>query len=126
MPATTQAATAPARPASTFDSRPPYPVELRLGSPEDKQPGWLKVLAFADKNVDASASGRFPEQNTIRVETQNVLEIEIHTGYLPLAENRRVTLLIDKQGIELVARRRYVRLERRPTGQWVVVPSPQR
>ena len=119
----TQPATEPADalPASTFDTKPPYAVQLYVRKPEDKQPGWLKVLNLANENALATASGVFPEQNRLEVNTDNVRRLQIELGYLPLAERKRVVLHIDKQGIEITQRdRQFVTLERRPTGQWVV------
>jgi hypothetical protein len=128
QPATTQTATAPETrplpdlPPSTYDSQPPYPVQLHVRSPEDEQPGWIRILGL-DKDGVASASGTFPEQNRIVVDTQNVKRIEVHVGHLPLAEKKRIMLRIDRQSMEIVRRpgRERVVLERRPTGQWDVV-----
>lgn len=132
-PATRSVGTAPATapatrpqaegPVSTFSSRPPYPVSLHVRSPDEKQPGWLRILELDRDKAPAAAHGIFPEANDIRVETQNVRRIRVHAGYLPLVESKRTRLLIDGQGIELVSKRRHVTLERRSTGQWVVLPG---
>ena len=111
-------------PASRFDSSPPYPVELYVQSPTDKQPGWLKVMSLADGEQLAVCKGQFPEKNRIYVETDNVRRLQLHIGYLPLAERKRIFLRIDKQTIELARKRRkYVVLERRVTGEWNVLPG---
>jgi len=137
-PSTTQPAPAPATkpavathpsdelPPSTFDSHPPYTVQLNVRKPEDKQPGWLKVLTLADEHVRAKARGQFPQQNIIEVTTENVRVIQVELGYLPLAEGKRVILRIDGQGIEITQRsRRFLTLERRPTGEWTVRKPPK-
>ncbi len=119
-------ATQPAatQPASTYDSKPPYPVQLYVRSPEDEQPGWLKVLELADEKQPAAVKGSFPEQNIMIVETQNVRRIQIHVGHLPLAAGRRITLRIDKQGIEILRKgREFVVLKRSLTGEWVIEPT---
>jgi hypothetical protein len=108
-------------PASTFDTHPPYTVQLYVRKPEDKQPGWLRVLALQDKDSVARAQGVFPRQNIIEVNTENIHQIQVELGYLPLAEGKRVVLRIDGQGIEITQRdRRFITLERRPTGRWEV------
>jgi len=124
LPAT-QPATQPAsRPSSIYDSKPPYPVKLYVRSPEDKQPGWLKVTALADTNSLATCKGTFPERNRIVVETDNVHQLRLHIGHLPLAARKRIVLRIDDQGIELSHKKRaFVFLERRSTGEWKVVKS---
>jgi hypothetical protein len=126
--ATKPAATKPATmPASTYDSKPPYPVKLHVRSPDDKQPGWLKIIELANPDTLANADGKFPEQNRFYVETQNVKQIRIHVSHLPLAPRKRIILQIDKQGIEITRKknRKFVILERRPTGEWVVVKTPK-
>lgn len=117
----TQAASRPVDdlPPSTFSTEPPYTVQLHVRKPEDKQPGWLKVLEFLDKEQTASAGGSFPEHNRIEVATVNVARLQIELGYLPLAERRRVVLHIDEQGIEITQRdRKIVTLRRSSTGKW--------
>jgi hypothetical protein len=113
-------ASRPAKPESTYDSSPPYPVSLFVESPEDKQPGWLKVEKLADDKQMATVKGRFPEQNRIYVDTTNVRRIRIHVGHLPLAPNERVILQIDKQGMVLSRGEPFVTLNRLQTGEWVV------
>jgi hypothetical protein len=103
---------------------PPYPVQLHVLDPAEEQPGWLRIVELADDSMPGLAQGRFPEQNNIHVQTQNVSRIEIHVGHLPIGEGRRISLLIDRQGIELVSQRMFVKLERRATGAWVVLPPP--
>lgn len=124
VPATKPApATRPVEPepVSTFDPRPPYPVKLYVRKPEDKQPGWLKIMKLTDEHAVAKAQGRFPEHNIIEIQTENVSTIRMELGYLPLAENKRVILRIDDQGIEITQRdRRFLTLERRSTGRWEV------
>ncbi|GMV95933.1 MAG: hypothetical protein AMXMBFR83_03020 [Phycisphaerae bacterium] len=116
-----QSAPEDALPPSTFDTRPPYTVQLYVRKPEDRQPGWLKVLALSDESATATATGAFPEKNRIEVATANVRRIQVELGYLPLAEGRRVVLRIDNQGIEITQRgRKFITLQRRPTGEWVV------
>lgn len=111
-------------PASTYDSTPPYPVSIFVRSPEDNQPGWLKILSLADPTAVANCTGRFPEKNRIEVQTSNVQQIRIHISHLPLAEKRRIVLRIDDQPIELARKNRdYVILERRGTGEWNVAKS---
>ena len=108
----------PAKPASTYSSRPPYPVALFVDSPDDEQPGWLKIEQFDNDKQTATAKGRFPEQNSIYVDTTNVHRIRIHVGYLPLAPNERVILHIDGQGMVLNRNNPYAILNRQPTGAW--------
>lgn len=114
------------RPASVFDTEPPYTVELSVNAIEDEQPGWLRILAFEREGGPAHVRGTFPRQNRIEVKTENVRRLQIEVGYLPLAQGRRISLHIDEQGIELVRReRRFVTLERRPTGLWIIEPEPK-
>lgn len=111
-------------PASTYDSKPPYPVSIFVRSPEDEQPGWLKIMALANTESTASCTGRFPEQNRIEVQTSNVQQIRLHISHLPLAERKRIILRIDDQAIELARKNRdYVILERRSTGEWDITKS---
>ncbi|HSW45126.1 MAG TPA: hypothetical protein VLM89_06105 [Phycisphaerae bacterium] len=132
-PATTAAASEPAsqpttqaasQPVSSYISHPPYPVQLYVLSPEDKQPGWLKILQLADDNALAVCKGVFPEQNLIEVETGNVARLRIHIGHLPIGERKRIVLRLDGQGIELARKNRaFVILQRSPTGQWRITSS---
>lgn len=119
-PAASKPASKPAGPVSTFSSKPPYPVDLHVQSPLDPQPGWLKILGLDNKGSVAAAHGVFPEQNVMVIDTENVKRLEIHVGYLPMAQRKRIVLRIDKQAIELSRSQRYVTFERRPTGEWVV------
>jgi len=107
--------------ASTYDSRPPYPVDLFVKNPTEKQPGWLRIEGLLDKSEPATAQGRFPEQNRIYVDTNNVSRIRIHVGHLPLRPKERVILQIDGQGMVISGSRRFTTLERLPTGEWVIV-----
>ncbi len=111
----------PAKPESTYSSKPPYPVSLYVKDPDDKQPGWLKIEGLLDKHELATAQGRFPEQNRVYVTTNNVHRIRIEVGFLPLRPNQRVILQIDKQGMVLSRDRKYTTLERQPTGEWVIL-----
>jgi len=112
-------------PTSTYDSKPPYPVQLHVRDPDQEQPGWLKILLLTDENLIATAKGTFPEKNRICVETENVALLSIHISHLPLAEGKRIVLHIDDHGIELArTARKFVVLERRPTGLWKTVPEP--
>ena len=111
-------------PASTYDSAPPYPVRIFVRSPEDEQPGWLKILSLSDTKAAATCTGQFPEKNQIEVKTNNVQQIRIHISHLPLAEKKRIVLRIDDQAIELARKNRdYVILERRGTGEWNIAKS---
>src|SRR5205823_2702228 len=67
-------------PASTYDSKPPYPVRIHVRSPDQDQPGWVRVVQLEDRDVPASLTGSFPEQNLMVVDTQNVQRVEIHVG----------------------------------------------
>lgn len=125
---TTAPATRPREelPASTFDTEPPYTVQLYVRKPEDRQPGWLKILELQDDQTAARARGVFPRQNVMEITTQNVRRIRVELGYLPLAEGKRVVLRINDQGIEITQRdRRFVTLELRPTGRWEVEKTPE-
>ena len=114
--------TQPATPKSTYNSKPPYPVKLYVTDPEEKQPGWLKVLGLKDKDAPATTVGTFPERNRIDIETNNVNLLRIHIAHLPLAQGKRIVLHIDGQGIELAHKgRTYVLLERGTTGSWRVL-----
>jgi hypothetical protein len=124
--ATRPAETRPAvsQPASTYDPRPPYTVRLYVRNPEDRQPGWLKILELDDREQAATALGAFPEQNEIDVTTGNVRKIQVQIGFLPLAPRKRTFLRIDKQGIEITTKgREFVVLERSPAGAWKAVPQ---
>lgn len=111
-------------PPSRYNPDPPYAVELHVRSPMDKQPGWIRIVQLEDGKKPAAATGSFPEQNQIHIQTDNVKQIEINIGHLPLAPRKRLSLQIDKLGMELLrGKRRYVTLERRPTGAWEVVDS---
>lgn len=124
QPATKPATQPASQPSSTYDPKPPYPVRLYVRSPEDKQPGWLKVTELADTDTMATCKGEFPERNRIIVDTENVSRLRLHIGHLPLAARKRIVLRIDDQGIELSHKKRaYVFLERRSTGEWVVDKS---
>lgn len=121
QPATRPATQPTSQPSSSYDSKPPYPVRLYVRTPEDKQPGWLKITELADTDALAICKGEFPERNRIVVETDNVRRLRLHIGHLPLAARKRIVLRIDDQGIELAHKKRaYVFLERRSTGEWVV------
>ncbi|HOW71319.1 MAG TPA: hypothetical protein PKY77_12015 [Phycisphaerae bacterium] len=111
-------------PTSTYDSTPPYPVRIFVRSPEDEQPGWLRILSLIDPKAAAACSGQFAVKNQIEVTTDNVRQIRIHISHLPLAERKRIILRIDDQPIELARKNRdYVILERRTTGEWNVAKS---
>ena len=125
-PATMPVATQPMLPPSTYDSNPPYPVALHVRSPEDKQPGWLRILSLADEKQVAAATGLFPEQNRMAIDTQNVRRLRIHIGHLPLSPRKRIVLHIDDQGIELARKdREFIVLERTPAGVWNVAKAEE-
>ena len=124
--ATQPVATRPAQtqPASTYDAKPPYPVRLYVRRPEDEQPGWLRILKRVDEEQAATSTGTFPEKNRIYVDTQNVQQIRIHVGHLPLGERKPIVLHIDEQVIQLSRKRGDFRtLARTRTGIWKVVKS---
>jgi hypothetical protein len=113
-------------PVSTFDTEPPYTVQLYVRKPEDKQPGWLKVLKLEDKHAVAKVRGIFPRQNRMEVQTENVSRLQIELRYLPLAEDKRVVLEIEGHAREITQRDRpFITLERQPTGEWVVEKPPK-
>ncbi len=118
-----QPATRPvaSRPESTYSSEPPYPVSLFVKDPAEEQPGWLRIDALVDDKQLGTATGTFPEQNRIYVDTGNVNRVRIHVGHLPLRPNERVILQIDKQGMVLSRSRPFTTLERLATGEWVVM-----
>lgn len=118
-PATQPQATVP---KSTYSSDPPYPVSLYVTDPAEQQPGWLRIEGLIDSKQLGTATGRFPEQNRIYVETNNnVSRIRIHVTHLPLRPNERVILQIDKQGMVISRSRPFTTLERLSTGEWVVL-----
>ena len=121
--ATRPAATAPAKPASTYENSPPYPVNLSVRSPNDPQPGWLKILSLNNEQAAATANGVFPEKNEFTVATDNVRELRIHVGHLPLAANKRVILHIDGQHMVISRQRQYTTLVRQNTGEWTIKPG---
>lgn len=108
-------------PKSTYSSEPPYPVSLFVKDPAEKQPGWLRIDGLVESKQMGTATGTFPEQNRIYVETNNVNRIRIHVTHLPLRPNERVVLQIDKQGMVISRSRPFTTLERLATGEWVVV-----
>lgn len=125
QPAASQpAASQPSIPVSTYDSKPPYPVQLYVRSPDDKQPGWLKIAQLDDSDKLATTHAQFPKQNRIYIDTTNVKQLRVHTGHLPLAPGKRVILQIDGQGMELSRKRAHTMLQRRPTGEWVILKMP--
>jgi hypothetical protein len=108
-------------PPSTYSSKPPYALEIHVRSPREEQPGWVRIVQLADKNLPASVTGQFPEQNLMVVDTQNVQMLELHVGHLPMAEKKRIRLRIDGLGMELVRDKRpFVTLQRQKTGAWIV------
>ena len=128
--ATSKPASAPASqpalpPASTYDSKPPYPVRLFVIDEDADQPGWLRIETRQDVTTVGEATGVFPSQNRMEVRTQNVSRLRIHIDHLPLNPRKRIFLRIDEQGIELARKdREYVYMERRSTGAWSVVAPP--
>jgi len=123
-PASQPASKPASQPVSTYSPRPPYPVHLYVHSPEDKQPGWLKILQLASTDTLATCSGVFPEQNVIEIQTNNVQMLSLHIGHLPLAEGKRIVLRIDGQPIELARKNRtFVVFQRRATGRWDILRS---
>lgn len=108
------------QPESSYSSRPPYPVQLFVTDPEEKQPGWLRIEKLEDAHRVGTAHGTFPEQNLIRIETGNVTQLRIHVGHLPLRANKRLILQIDGQGMVISREEPFATLEKRPTGEWVV------
>ncbi len=113
-------------PASSYDPNPPYTVRLNVSSPDDDQPGWLRILQIDEGRPAASATGVFPEQNLIEVDTQNVRRIRVHVAHLPLSAHRRIVLRIDGQGMELSRRHEFLQLERLKTGEWTVLRQVDR
>lgn len=111
-------------PESTYDSSPPYPVKLYVRDPDQKQPGWLTVMALSNPGQLATVTGTFPEKNHIHVRTTNVQELRIQIGLLPLAARKPIALHIDEQGLELSSKpREFVTLRRSPAGLWKPVKS---
>ncbi|MCL2330574.1 MAG: hypothetical protein FWC56_04665 [Phycisphaerae bacterium] len=109
------------KPKSTFVDKSPYPVMLFVNSPDEEQPGWVKIEKLAEENQLAKLYGRFPMQNRIYVDTTNVRRIRIHIDQLPLDPNERLVLQIDKQGMVISSRKDpTVTLERLATGEWTV------
>jgi hypothetical protein len=117
---------APAKPPKpTYEHKPPYRVDMTIDTPEAEQPGWIRIEAFADEKQPATAHGVFPEQNKIRVDTENVAVLSIDIDMLPLKAKTRRILQIDGQGIELSQRHRgHVVLKRSTTGDWSVITKP--
>lgn len=120
--ATRPTATRPATtlPASTYDSRPPYPVRLHVRSPRDRQPGWLTILELADPEQPASATGEFPRQNWIHIDTTNVQRIRIHVGHLPTRRDKSINVRIDDMPTEFRGKknREFITMGRTPAGVW--------
>ncbi len=108
------------QPASSFDPRPPYTVKLYVNDPQDKQPGWLAVRQLI-KEGSARAIGTFPSQNVLELETENVKQIRINIGFLPLRKGKRTILHIDQQSMEITRPReqKYLSLRRNANGRWV-------
>ena len=129
QPAQSQPASQPtskpaSQPVSTYSPKPPYPVHLYVRSPEDKQPGWLKILKLANDSTLATCSGIFPEQNVIEIQTSNVQILSLHIGHLPLAEGKRIVLRIDGQPFEPARKNRaFVVFQRSGTGRWDIARS---
>ena len=126
QPATTQPVTT--RPASTYHPKPPYPVELYVLDPDEKQPGWIRIMELANDKAIATGKGTFPEQNRIYITTDNVQRLRIHIKHLPLNLRKRTILRIDEQPMVLSTKkkREHVFLHRLSTGEWVVDPPPKK
>jgi len=129
QPATQPAATQPVttRPASKYNSKPPYPVELYVSAPDEKQPGWIRIMELTDDKTLATSKGTFPEQNRIYINTDNVQRIRIHIKHLPMNRKKRTILRIDEQPMVLSTKkqREYVYLRRLSIGEWVVDTSSE-
>lgn len=124
LPATQPTSQPAADPPCTYSPDPPYTVNLFVREPEQKQPGWLRIEALIDPDVPATATGEFPRQNHVYVQAGNVQRMEIDIEFLPLAARKSVILHLDKQVIEVFRRpdRPKLTFDRRPTGEWVLVP----
>lgn len=110
------------RPASSYDPEPPYRVYLEVHQVGERQPGWLKIMELFNESVPATCTGEFPEKNRLLVQTNNVRQLRIYVSQLPIAARKRIILKIDDQGLELAHKQRdYVLLERRTTGEWMLV-----
>jgi hypothetical protein len=111
------------QPASSFNPRPPYTVKLFVNDPEeDKQPGWLNVQKLDDEGT-ARVVGKFPSQNVMELETDNVQRLRIDVGFLPLRKNKRTILRIDEQSLVITSphEQKYITMRRNANGRWVPV-----
>jgi len=122
-PATKPATTRPVQtqPASTYDSKPPYPVQLHVRNPDEQQPGWLRILKLSDTSRLATASGTFPEQNLISVDTQNVDRCRSTSGTSRCRTQDHRPADRPAGHPDRSKRRDFITLERSPAGVWKVV-----
>jgi len=54
------------QPASTYEAASPYRVQLFVNSPEERQPGWLRIVEFEREHKPATAAGVFPSRTASR------------------------------------------------------------
>lgn len=126
QPAETQPTTRPTtRPASFYSPEPPYTTQLYVFEPGEKQPGWIEVTRLSNDKQMASAMSTFPRQNRIIIDTDNVNQLNIDIGFLPMNRGKRTILRIDGQNMELTATRdkNQITMQRSPIGKWEVIDS---
>lgn len=95
------------------ESEPPQKAEL---------PAFLKIV----RPLDDARAARLSYQITggaLNIDTTNVERLRITREELPLSDKRSAPLRIDGQPFRLRARTQAVELQRRPTGEWIVIST---
>lgn len=95
------------------EPEPPQKAEL---------PAFLKIV----RPLDEARAARLSYQITggaLNIDTTNVERLRITREELPLSDKRSAPLRIDGQPFRLRARTQAVELQRRPTGEWIVIST---
>lgn len=122
-PASTQRATPPATaPATTRPTSAPSPESRPAPESADKLPPYVDRIIALDASHPhwLKASTRSP--NTVLLDAHNLKRIRITRAALPFAlrADQSVSIQVDGQGIEWLAQRDTIELERSAAGVWSV------
>jgi len=97
----------------------PFHLTFELSSPQQKQRGWLRVLEFFNEGRAAKVEARWEGANRITVSTQNVRNLSLDLGQLPVKAGKSLVLRLNGQGIQLSSKHGpVVEFERGEAGNW--------
>ena len=117
-PPTTQPAT---QPAPVKPLEPPASTRADYAVLSIEPHGWLTIDDVFEDVPGAWATGNYPRQNVIEIETDNVRTLSVDLSQLALHKNKRLIVRIDGQGMQVTRKTLpIIRFVRSVGGNWRV------